>query len=135
MDEKPHIPASLKVVAIIFFLGGIHSVIEVVLAFAHGRLSINFGVLGLFIGPGLLALRPGWRACAMVFIWIALICLPVATVLMLFHPGHFDFEVFGRQVGYVTKELGLAVAIALFLLTLWEYRVLNRPDVRILFGI
>lgn len=135
MYENQHTPASLKVVAILFILGGIHSVIEVIVAFTHSRISINFGVLGLFIGPGLLALRPGWRTCALVFIWIALILIPIFTIFMLCHSGPLDFNVFGQKVGYASKEFGLAVAIILFLLSLWQYRVLNRSDVRALFGI
>ena len=84
MYEKSHIPVSLKVVAVLFILGGIHSVIEVVLDLMQSKININFGVLGLFIGPGLLALRRGWRTCALVFTWIALIFLPILTVIMFF---------------------------------------------------
>ena len=135
MHEKQHMPISLKVVAILFFLGGIYAVIEVIVAIAHSRININFGVLGLFIGPGLLALRPGWRTCALVFIWIALVFLPIFTVLMFFHSGPLDFNVFGQKVGYASKESGLVVAVTLFLLSLWQHRVLNRSDVRSLFGL
>ena len=135
MNEKQHIPTALKVVAILFILGGIHSVIEIIVAIAHGRININLGVLGLFIGPGLLALRRGWRTCALVFIWITLIALPIFTAFMFIQSGPLDFNVFGQKIGYATKEFGLVVAILLFLLELWQYRVLNRSDVRMLFGV
>ena len=135
MDDDRQIPAPLKVVAILFIVGGILSVIEVLVSFVHGHININFGVLGLFIGPGLLALRRGWRTCALVFLWIAMIGVPLFTVLMLGHSGPLDFKVFGQKVGYVSKEFGLIIAIVAFGLALWQYRVLTRPDVRRLFGV
>ena len=135
MDENRQIPTSLKVVAILFILGGISAVIEVLVSLAHSHLNINFGVLGLFIGPGLLALRPGWRTCALVFLWIAMIGIPIIAIVMLGHSGPLDFKVLGQNVGHASKELGLAIAVILFLLALWQYRVLTRPDVRRLFGV
>ena len=135
MDENRQIPASLKAVAILFILGGIFAVIEVLVSLAHSHLNINFGVLGLFIGPGLLALRPGWRTCALVFLWIAMIGIPIIAILMLGHSNPLDFKVFGQTVGHVSKELGLAIAVILFLLSFCQYRVLTRPDVRALFGV
>jgi hypothetical protein len=135
MDENRRIPASLKVVAILFILGGICSVIEVLVSLMYSHININFGVLGLFIGPGLLALRRGWRTCALVFVWIALIFIPIFTIFMLGHSGPLDFKVFGQKVGHASKELGLATAAILFLLSIWQYRVLTRPDVRRLFGV
>ena len=103
MYEKRNIPVSLKIVAILFILGGVHSVIEIIISIAYSRININFGILGLFIGPGLLALRPGWRTCALVFIWIALIFIPIFSVLVLFHSGPLDFNVFGQKVGNASK--------------------------------
>jgi len=135
MCEKQDIPTSLKIVAILFILGGINSVIDVIVAILHNRINIHFGVLGLFIGPGLLSLRPGWRTCAIVFIWIALIFLPIFTVFMFLHSGPLDFNVFGQKVGHASKEFGLVMAVIMFLLSLWQYKVLNRSDVRSLFRI
>ena len=135
MDENRQIPASLKAVAILFILGGIFAVIEVLVSLARSHININFGVLGLFIGPGLLALKPGWRTCALVFLWIAMIGIPIIAVLMLGHSGPLDFKIFGEEVGHASKEFSLAVAVILFLLSFWQYRVLTRPDVRRLFGV
>jgi len=135
MGENRRIPVSLTVVAVLFILGGIHAVIEVLVSLAHGEININFGVLGLFIGPGLLALRRGWRTCALVFLWIAMIGIPIVAILMLGHPGPLDFNVFGQKVGHAAKELGLVIAVMLFLLSFWQYRVLTRRDVRLLFGV
>ena len=135
MDDDRQIPASLKVVAILFIIGGILSVIDCLGSFLHGHININFGVLGLFIGPGLLALRRGWRTCGLVFLWIAMIGVPLFTVLMLGHSGPLDFKVFGQKVGHASKELGLIFAIIMWALAVWQYRVLTRLDVRRLFGV
>jgi len=62
------IPLSLKVVAVLFIISGIFSVIEVVVDLMHSHINIHFGVLCLFVGPGLLRLRRGWRTCGLVFL-------------------------------------------------------------------
>jgi hypothetical protein len=133
-DQSP-IPTSLVVVAVLFVIGGVCSVIEVVLSLLHGHVNINFGVLGLFIGPGLLGLRQGWRTCALVFIWIGLIGFPIAALVFLFAAGPLNFAVFGQKIGHAPKLLGILMGAVLFALTLWEYSVLTRSDVRRLFGI
>ena len=51
------------------------------------------------------------------------------------HHGPLDFNVFGQKVGHVLKEFGLAIAAVVFLLALWQYRVLTRHKIRELFGI
>ncbi|MHC4214426.1 MAG: hypothetical protein ACYSWP_13760 [Planctomycetota bacterium] len=135
MDENRQIPTSLVVLAILYILGGICAVLEIIVSLAHSHININFGVLGLFIGPGLLRLKRGWRTCALVFIWIALIFLPIFTIFMLSHSGPLDFKVFGQKVGHIPKEVGLVISVLLFLFSLWQYRVLTRPDVRRLFGV
>ena len=135
MESDQPIPTSLKVVAWLFILGGICSAIEVIVSLIHAHVNINFGVLGLFIGPGLLRLRPGWRTCALVFLWIAMIGLPIITLLMFVHSGPLDVKLFGQKVGHASKELGVAIAVAIFLLAVWEYRVLTRAHIRRLFRV
>jgi hypothetical protein len=134
MDRRT-LPTSLVVVAVLFIIGGIYAVIEILIFFMHREININFGVLGLFIGPGLLRLSRGWRTCALVFIWIALIGVPIIALLLLATKGPLDFNVFGQTVGHVSKAAGLIVAGVVFVVALWEYRVLTRLDVRRLFGV
>lgn len=135
MEEQPKIPTSLRIVAVLFILGGACAVLEILISLANRRISFNFGVLGLFIGPGLLALRPGWRTCALVFTWLSLIFLPIFCLIALGYRGPVDFIVFGQKMGYVPKELAFLFAAALFLYSVWQYRVLTRPAVRKLFGL
>jgi hypothetical protein len=135
MDNSKPIPTSLKIVAALFLLGGICSAIEVLVSLLHGHISINFGVLGLFIGPGLLRLSPGWRTCALVFLWLGMIVVPIAAVLFMTASGPAEFTLFGQKVGPAPKGLGVVIAALAFGLAVWQYRVLTRPDVRRLFGV
>lgn len=134
--EPPDIPMSLKVVGWLFIISGICAVIEVVVCLMNKHININFGVLGLFIGPGLLKLRRGWRTCALVFLWIGLIGIPIVALIFLAAPAsQLTFRVFGQPVSRIPTELALLFAIGAFLLVLWQYRVLTGRKVRALFGL
>jgi hypothetical protein len=135
VEPSKEIPWALKTMAVLFILGGIWAAIEVLVALTHSRISLNFGVLGIFVGIGLLNLRPGWRTCGLVFLWIEFILIPVTAVLVLSYGRAINFELFGTTLGRVPKEFALGIGALLFLLTLWQYRVLTRPDVRRLFGL
>ena len=43
------IPQPLKIVAYLFIIGGVLSVLDVVLSLLNGKIKIDFGVLGIFI--------------------------------------------------------------------------------------
>ena len=133
MNDPPSIPTSLKVVAALFILSGMSSLIEIVVSLSHGHISINLGVLGLFIGAGLLRLSPTWRTWALVFTWIALVGAPLVGLIFLIVPGPVDVELFGQPVGQAPKAAGVAVAGVVFLVAVWQDRVLTRPEVRALF--
>ncbi len=135
MNNTTPIPTSLKVVAFLFILSGIFSLIEVIVSLMHSHLNINLGVLALFIGPGLLRLSRGWRTCALVFLWIAMIGIPIIAILFMTASGPLDFKLFGQKVGHASKGLGIVLAALMFALAVWQYRVLTRPDVRRLFGV
>ena len=135
MDSKQPVPKSLKIVAGLFILGGLCSVIEVVISLMHNVIDYNLGVLGLFIGLGLLRFSRFWRICALVFLWVLLIGVPVIAVLFMTHHGPLALTFLGQNIGHISRKLGLFLAGAVFLLTLWQYRVLIRPDIRKLFGI
>jgi hypothetical protein len=123
----------LVVVAVLFITAGAFALLEVLVSLVNGELDLNFGVIALLVGPGLLRLSRGWRTCALVLLWVSLIGLPIFSVLFLAHGGPLDFSLFGQKVGEVSVLHGLAFGAVLFALTQWQYRVLTRPDVRRLF--
>lgn len=125
-------PTSLRVVAGLFVFSGVCAVIEVIVSLLHSHINLNFTVLCLWIGPGLLRHNRTWRTWALVFLWIGLIAIPVFCIIAL-ERGALDFKLLGVPIGQVPTALGLAVAVVFFLVTLWEYKVLTRPDIRQLF--
>ncbi len=131
--ESMRIPTALRVVAYIHLLGGILSVTKVIVLLAHGTFSLETGLLGIPIFFGLLKLRNGWRVCAMVLLLIGMVACPILFILGLSGavPAHFTF--FGAVVSGIPGWVVSVGTIPLFLLVLWQYRVLIRPDVRRLF--
>lgn len=132
MDVRPQTPVDLKIVAVLFVIGGILALLDVLVSLSQGNININFGVLGILIGSGLLRFSRGWRTCALVSLWIAFAALLVFALLAL-RGARPTLKVFGQAMGDVPAGLALLVAAAAFALTLWEYRVLTRPDVVQLF--
>jgi hypothetical protein len=126
---------SLKIVAALFIVGGVSSIIDVIIRLTQGTIFLNFGVLGLFIGIGLLRFSRGWRTCALVFLWIALIGLPLVALALLCFEGPVDYTLFGQKVGEAPRVVGVTLAAGMFAIALWQYWVLTRPDIRKLFGI
>jgi len=135
VGQQQPAPTSLKIVAALFFLSGLLSAIDVLIRLTQGSLFLNLGVLGLLIGPGLMRYSRGWRTCALVFLWIAMIGLPPVAVAMLVADRSLEYTAFGRPMGEAPKAAGVAAAVGGFALALWQYWVLTRPPVRRLFGV
>ncbi len=106
----PSLPLALKIVAVLFILGGISTAIEIVLSLMMGHININFGLLGIFIGIGLLRRSNGWRACALVFTWLALALVPIVGLLFLAHSGPLNLNFFGQKVAMSRRHSGLECA-------------------------
>lgn len=129
----PRIPAALRGVAGLFIFTGVMALLDIGLALAERRLSLNFGVLGLLIGPGLLRLsRTSW-VWALVFTWVVMIGSGLALGAVLLAPGRVEFRLFGLTVGEGSRLMAAGLGVIIFLLVLWQYWVLTRPDVRQLF--
>ena len=127
------IPLSLKIVAWLFIIGGISAVIEILISLAHGRINFNFGVLGIPAGFGILKLSRGWRVCGLVLLWFGLIITPIIFIIGLTKPA--TVSILGYPTGKVPGIVVSIIAIPIFLLLIWQYRVLTRPDIKELFGL
>lgn len=125
------IPQPLKIVAWVFIFGGICAAIQVVVLLLAGHININLGVLGIFIGRGLLRLNRRSLAWAMFFTWFSLILTPIIIVISLFTPG--TLEVFGLTLGKVSPAFSFIFGVAAFALVYWQYTVLTKPQIRQLF--
>jgi hypothetical protein len=130
---NPRRPKALTVVAWLFVIGGVCVCIEILIGLLRQHLSLNLGVIGIFIGMGLLRLSRGWRTMALVSLWIALLGTPLVAMMALSGMGALSFTVFGIKVAQMSIGPFLIYAFGFFVLTVWQYRVLTRSDVRALF--
>ena len=140
--QNRQIPTSLRAVAILLILGGIIDATYAIdaLLFPDTRGQIErigpalSGALYLLTGLRLWALRPRWRTCALVVCWLGMIANPITAFRVASQTGPVAVEQFGQTLIDAREPL-LFVVLVLFLLSLWMYRTLTRPDVRALFGL
>jgi len=130
---RTRLPIQLKIVSWIFILGGISAAIEIFIDATKGHMNLNFGVLGIFVGIGLLHLKRGWRTLALVFLLMALIFTPIVGVLAISRPGNLDFQLFGQKIAAISPFLFFLLLAGFFALTLWQFRVLVCRDVSAIF--
>jgi hypothetical protein len=127
------IPKALRVVAWIHLLGGLLSLAGVVAELAHNRLFLDFGVLGIPIYFGLMQLGSGWRMCAILILQIELFLIPCLFVLGLVSHTPAHLNVCGAEVARFSPLWLAVLAVPIFALSLWQYRVLQRPEIEALF--
>jgi hypothetical protein len=135
VDTAPEVPSELKVVAGLFILEGACAAIEMVVSLAYGHLNLNFGVLAIPAGFGLLRLSRGWRTFCLVLLWISLLLIPVVVAMMLGSTTLPEVKIFGQKVGKASQEVAMVIAVVVFLIAFWQYRVLTREDIRRRFGL
>ena len=135
VTEKQNILIPLKIVAWLFIISGILAFIEILITLMKGHISLDFGVLGLFIGYGLLKLSRGWRTCALIYLWIFFIGMPTISILYITQPsGGFNVHIFGQPLARNPYVI-LYFNVIFILLSLWIYRILTRAETKSLFGI
>ena len=133
--EPREIPRALAIVAIIFLLVGVGAVIGMVVSLLSGNVWFDFDVLGIPTYFGLRRFSRGWRTYALLSSWVAMIFCPIIFLyeLTLTTSTPANFTILGAVVGHVNPVWVSIVCIPIFLLSLWQYRVLTRPDIYALF--
>ena len=125
----------LKIVAYLFVICGIFSIIDTIVGLFTGRFVFNLGVLYVLVGFGLLRLNPRWLAWAMFFTWMGLIFTPLAGVMSVYLPIRLQhMYVLGFYAGQVPHSLILTTIAAMFALFCWQYSVLKSRPVLQLFN-
>lgn len=119
--------------AIVQLLAGISAAIGIVIGLTKNHVNLDLNVLGIPMYYGLLRWSSGWRTCALVFCWAGMLLTPVAFLMGLNAEAPAFLKVFGVQVASLPAIWLSALSIAFFLLNLWQYRVLTRPDIRAAF--
>ena len=127
MSERPHIPGALRAVAIIHLVMGVEALAGVLVHLARNSYQLNLGVLGIPICFGLLRFSRGWRTCALALLWVGLLLVPLGVLLSVFGSGPVTFFVFGLSVGQLARPWLYVMAAVMFMLFLWQYRVLVSP--------
>ena len=133
MNNPRPIPISLQIVALLFLLGGLCSLIGTIIRLTAGFINIDCGFLGIPTYFGLRRLSLGWRTFALVCLWLGLIVSPILFIFGLFSHAPGDATLFGFHFAQVAPIWLSVVSVPMFLLELWQYRVLTHPKIRPLF--
>jgi hypothetical protein len=104
-----------------------------VVAYYRGAIHVSMTLLGIPIFFGLLRLSKGWRTCALVIVWVAMIFTVAMFVSLFFVEAAGKVSVFGITLGDLSTWVAGLFSLALFLFYFWQYRVLTDPRVRALF--
>jgi hypothetical protein len=135
-------PACVVVIAIFFICMGAWSIWTIIASLACSRLYLNFGVLMLPVGIGLLNLKPWARCCAMVSVVITYVIAGIGAIIFLAaiaSSGQAHVTWNGREaVGPERGWAAICCATMLFALTtwnIWMHRALTRPRVMTAFGL
>jgi len=123
---------ALKAVAVVFCLFGALAAVDMALDVARGNISLNLGILGLFIGVGLLRYSRPWRVAALVCACLTAVASSVLGVAALISEQPIVYSGWG-QTGTLPSFVGPAIAAVGLAIALWQLWVLTRPQVRQLF--
>lgn len=133
-NENP-LPLSLRVVAYVTILFGIGSVIDLVIDLFHAKLSLNFGVLQIPAGFGLLRLSRGWRTFVLFCLWLGFIAAAI-MIFMLASGSSLKITLpLPRPLLGYGREVALTYCVVWLSYMIWEYRVLTNPRIKRLFGL
>lgn len=134
MTTMRPLPRHLRAVAAVHILQGTGSVVVVFVRLYLNQYLFALGVLGIPIGFGLLRGSRAWRTLALTFAWLGLVMVPVMMLASL-GQGTATFGVFGIPLGELPRAWMFVAGLPLFVLQIWIFRVLVRPDVRAWFGV
>ena len=133
MTNTRQIPTGLSVVSYLFFAMGILALVDIIGGAFMGSLNLDFNILGLWVCGGLRRYSPGWRTCALVFIWLDMIASAIGFVYGFVGRGPVFIKIFGQRYADIPVIWVSVVAVIFFPLAFWMYRVLTRPNIRTLF--
>src|SRR3954471_5732819 len=112
----------VRIVAVLFLLAGVLALVQIL---RTRVLELGTGLLALPAGIGLLRYSNAWRVVALVILWISLAILVIAAAVVLVN-GRADFV-----TSWVRSPILMALfALLSFAVSVWEIRVLRRPEVR-----
>ncbi len=127
-------PAAVQLVGWLFFALGVCAAVAIVVALLfERRISISIEVLGLWIGAGLLRHEARYRVWATRLLILNFCVAPFAAAAQILAPNQLPVTVFGFAAGSVPLSVALTALALLVGVSVWQYWVLCKPDVRALF--
>jgi len=125
---------TVTVIGWLFIVSGLCVLVDVIISARHDFYKIDFGLLALPIGLGILRRRPAARRFAIVAAGIAAVMTLCVGAIFLFADGPFEVRVFSSVVGHATAWTAIVVLVPLLLIHVWIVYALTRPSARSEFG-
>ena len=123
-------PTSVRIIAAIFAFEGIGSIARMIVGYFRNEYILDFGVVGLLIAYGLMALNNTWRIVAVVILWIALAADAAFAVALALITGTITWRIAGANVGGASRAQACAIVIATFVVVAWMIWSLSRSRIR-----
>ncbi len=130
-------PWPVKLVAYLFVLEGVLSAMAFfgeLLAGNHLNGNYIIGALNASIGYGLLEFRPAWRIVALIVLGIKIAALGIWLALLFVYQSTVVFRLGDQLVKTFPLWVGAAVGIIIMLIRIWQFYILVKPDILVLFG-
>ncbi len=124
-------PLSLIIVAFIFLLSGLKGLFDMIaMLYSEGLFALEPMILGIPVFWGLLKHRKGWRTLALFFIWGEMVAPWIAMVVRI---SGMNVRIFGISSLTMSLPLALVSCFAIFLVALWQYKVLTSKKIKQMF--
>ncbi len=131
-DDEP-MPLDLYIVAGLFTCAGITAALHIASGFFTSQLHLDTGIIGIWIGAGLR--RRDSRACTWASLMTAFAFAVGIVALGLAFLGADGVFTCGRVVEWhLPKPLAVMLTLSVLTFTSWRWYVLERDEVRALFG-
>ncbi len=126
--------AALKAVGWVFLVFGVATVVMFIMGIIWNHLLNPMNALGIGVFYGLRARQNLWRVVGMVLVLIPLVILPLGAVLAMAQPAQvYPILLFGFPVAKAALPVFVLWVTGFWLLGLWQFTVLNSPEVRAMF--
>lgn len=135
MNIDVKMPGSLKIVAWMFVLAGLNSLINTLISFNTNHINISVDAIKLYIGMRLFRRSKSSRKAAVFFVCLDFILIPLAWIILLSTPQRpTDFRLFGYTFGKIPMAGLLLWLILILLFNVWQYKILNTQKTRRFFS-
>jgi len=128
-------PSALIVVAWLFIISGVGAILSMVIVlFTAQGIHVDLSAANLWIGVGLLNLEARWHRWAVIMLRLEVATTAIAIILLAYDKPVVAVKIFRHPIGQISRTTGIVAVIAIAAACVWQYAVLQRPQVRVLFA-